>query len=70
MGSQSQPEAQTERAAVQLTRAEKDALRLVSLMDDITESALLRDRTVAEIVARATVIRSAMPQPAETGATP
>lgn len=46
-----------ERAAVVLTRSEKDALRLVSLFDEVSESSLLRDSTVAQIVERATALR-------------
>lgn len=53
-----QPEPQSERAAVQLTPSEKEDLRLVSFFEKITESALLRDRTVAEIVERAEEIRA------------
>lgn len=57
MTAKTQPEPQSERAAVQLTRAEKDALRLVSAFDETTESTLLRDMTVAQIVRRAAQIR-------------
>lgn len=62
-----QQEPQSERAAVQLTPSEKAALKLVSLFDEITESALLRDNTVAQIVDRAADIRRSR-EPAETGA--
>jgi hypothetical protein len=52
-----QPEPQSERAAVQLTRSEKEDLRFVSVADRITESSLLRDHTVAQIVERASELR-------------
>lgn len=58
MASESQPEPQDQRATLTLTRSEKDDLRLVSVFDEVSESALLRDRTVAEIVERADEIRA------------
>lgn len=57
MATQSQAEPQNERAAVTLTKSEKDALRLVSVFDEVSESALLRDFTVAQVVERADEIR-------------
>lgn len=51
-------EPQSERATLTLTRAEKDALRLVAIMDEVSESSLLRDFTVSQIVERADSIRS------------
>lgn len=57
MATESQPEPQNERAAVTLTKSEKDALRLVSIFDEVSESSLLRDSTVAQIVERAEKIR-------------
>lgn len=68
MATQSQPEPQSERAAVQLTRSEKADLRLVSVSDQITESSLLREKTIDEIVARAAEIRRRIAEPAESGA--
>lgn len=50
-------ESRTERAAVTLTKSEKDALRLVSTVERTDESSLLRDFSVADIVARADEIR-------------
>ncbi len=68
MGAGSQPEAQDQRATLMLTRAEKDDLRLVSVVDEVTESTLLRDRTVGQIVERADEIRGAMKLAATKGA--
>lgn len=53
-------ESRTERAAVTLTKTEKDALRLVAIVDKTDESTLLRNGTVAEIVTRAEEIRRKM----------
>jgi hypothetical protein len=62
-----QPEPQNERASLTLTRSEKDALRLVSTADRVSESNLLRERTVAQIVERADEIRSRL-EPATAAA--
>ncbi len=67
MSSRPQDEPQSERAAVQLTRGEKADLRLVSITMEITESQLLRDCTVAEIVERAAEIRRRIAVAAPTG---
>jgi hypothetical protein len=58
MATELQPEPQNERASLTLTRSEKDALRLVSTVDRVSESNLLRERTVAQVVERADEIRS------------
>lgn len=52
-------EPQNERASATVTATEKAALRLVSVFDARSESELLRDYTIAQIVERAAVIRSA-----------
>lgn len=57
MATASQVEPQNERAAVTVTKTEKEALRLVSIFDGKSESALLRDHTIAEIVRRGEVLR-------------
>lgn len=50
-------ESRTERAAITLTKSEKDSIRLVSTVDQIDESTLLRDNTVAQVLERANEIR-------------
>lgn len=57
MADDTQAEPRSERAAVTLTASEKAALRLVSAVEGTDESTLLRENTVAEIVARADEIR-------------
>jgi hypothetical protein len=61
MASESQvealPESRTERAAVTLTRSEKESLRLVAMVDKTDESALFRVALPA-ILARAEEIRA------------
>lgn len=52
------PESRTERAGVTLTKSEKDSLRLVSSVDETDESTLLRNFTLADILARAAEIRA------------
>jgi hypothetical protein len=52
-----QEESRTERGHVTLTPSEKNALRLVSTVDQKDESTLLRDFTVADILERADDIR-------------
>lgn len=51
-------EVRTERAAVTLTRSEKESLRLVAMIDKTDESTLLRECTLLQILARAEEIRS------------
>jgi len=62
MAAQSQVEApvesRTERASVTLTKSEKESLRLVAMIDETDESSLLRDSTIAQIMARAEEIRA------------
>lgn len=57
MTMESQDEPRNENAAVRLTRSEKDALRLVSGFDEVSESSLLREFPIRDIVARADAIR-------------
>ena len=51
------PESRTERAAVTLTRFEKESLRLVAMVDKTDESALFRV-ALPEILDRAAEIRA------------
>jgi hypothetical protein len=51
------PEARVERAAVTLTRSEKESVRLVAMVDKTDESALFR-AALPEILARAEQIRA------------
>lgn len=48
-------------ASARVTQAEKDALQLVALWDQTTESDLMRNWTVAEVVERASEIRALHP---------
>lgn len=57
MSGSTQEEPRNERASLAITASEKEALRLVSLLDRISESNLLRDMTIDQIVARAHQIR-------------
>lgn len=57
MGEGAQVEPLNASAAVRVTKTEKDALRLVSSFDEVSESSLLRDHTIDAIVARADAIR-------------
>jgi hypothetical protein len=50
-------EPRNEKAAVALTKSEKDALRLVATIDGPDESTLLRENLLADIMARADEIR-------------
>ena len=60
MAAESPQERQTQRAAVMLTKSEKEDLRLVSAIDRVSESDLLREKTVDLIVARASEIRGSV----------
>lgn len=48
-----QEEARTISAGCKVTKAEKDALRIVAAFDSTTESDLLRDTTIADVMQRA-----------------
>lgn len=50
-------ESRTERAAVTLTKSEKDSVRLVAMVDQVDESALFR-AALPGILARAAEIRA------------
>lgn len=50
-------EPRNEKAAIAITKSEKDALRLVATIDGRDESNLLREFLLADIVARAEEIR-------------
>lgn len=63
-----QDEARTISAGCKVSKAEKDALRLVAAFDETTESDLLRDSTMAEVMRRADEIRSMKPAPNGSGA--
>lgn len=52
-----QEESRTVTVSARVTKAEKDALRVVAALDETTESDLLRDCTMAEVMARADEIR-------------
>lgn len=54
----SQDEARTISAGCKVTKAEKEALRIVSAFDRTTESDLLRDSTIAEVLKRAEAIHA------------
>lgn len=58
MAQQTQPETRSERSTVTLTPSEKAALRLVVAIDETDEVSVLRDQTVAQIMARADAIRA------------
>jgi hypothetical protein len=53
-----QDEARSISAACKVTKAEKDALRLVAALDQTTEADLLRDSTIAIVMTRADEIRA------------
>jgi hypothetical protein len=53
-----QDEARTISAGCKVTKAEKDALRVVAAFDETTESDLLRDCTMADVLRRADEIRT------------
>ena len=55
---ETEQESRTERAAVTLTRFEKESLRLITLVDKENESTLLRDKTMSEIINRAEELRA------------
>lgn len=57
MTTESQAEPRNQRATITLTPSEKDCIRLVSIFDKTDESTLIRDQTIAQIVARADEIR-------------
>lgn len=56
-----QDEARTISAGCKVNKAEKDALRLVAAFDETTESDLLRDSTMTEVIRRADEIRAMRP---------
>lgn len=49
----------TQRVGVMVTPEEKRAVQLVALLKEVTESDLLRDRSIEDIVAEAAEIRNA-----------
>lgn len=53
-----QEDPRTVTVSARVTKAEKDALRVVAALDETTESELLRDCTMADIMARADEIRA------------
>lgn len=53
-----QEEARTISAGCKVTKAEKDALRVVAAFDETTESDLLRDSTMDDVMRRADEIRA------------
>lgn len=61
-----QDEARTISAGCKVNKVEKDALRLVAAFDETTESDLLRDSTMREVMRRADQIRAM--KPANSGA--
>lgn len=56
-----QPPPKNEAATARVSKPEKDALRLVSIWDETTESDLLRTYTIDQVVERAAEIRSMRP---------
>lgn len=66
-GTISQDETRTTTVAARVTKAEKDALKLVAAFDETTESDLLRDSTITEVMQRATRIRKLIPSAPRVG---
>lgn len=59
MAVKSQEESRTERAAVTLTKSEKDSVRLVAAVDETDESSLFRE-ALPPILERAAEIRAGL----------
>lgn len=57
---ESQGEPRNQRAATAVTESEKAALRMVSAFDEVSESELLRDWTITQVVNRAGELRQAI----------
>lgn len=67
-----QVEPRNDKVAIAVTKAEKDAVRVVAALRGTDESNLCRTTSIEEIVAEFHRIRArtSEPEPAETGATP